>query len=261
MKLENLLFALAVGAVLTGCRTVPMTGRTQLMLSTQGTENAQGATAYGEYVAQNKISTNKRYTEALNRCGNAVKSVAGQDDFEWEFKLFESKTENAFCLPGGKVAFYTGLVDKMENEAEMAFVMSHEVAHAIARHGGESVSWEQLRTLGGLLVSIGFGSDAANTIYSAGTQLGVTLPFSRSNEAEADYMGLLLMAKAGYNPDAAPAFWKRFTSGQSSSAVEGLLSTHPTDESRIKAMEDNLPAAREEYIKAPNKRGYGEKLR
>ena len=244
-----------------GCRTVPMTERSQLMLSSEESENAQGVSAYGEYKAKYKVSSNAEYTAALQRCGEAIKKVAERDDFNWEFVLFDSPIENAFCLPGGKVAFYSGIVDKMNNEAEMAFVMSHEVAHAIARHGGESVSWEQLRTLGGLLVSIGFGSDAANTIYSAGTQLGVTLPFSRSNEAEADYMGLLLMAKAGYNPDAAPAFWKRFTSGQSSSAVEGLLSTHPTDESRIKAMEDNLPAAREEYIKAPNKRGYGEKLR
>lgn len=124
-------------ALLAGCRSVPMTERSQLMLSSEESENAQGVSAYGEYKAKYKVSSNAEYTAALQRCGEAIKKVAERDDFNWEFVLFDSPIENAFCLPGGKVAFYSGIVDKMNNEAEMAFVMAHEIAHAIARHGGE----------------------------------------------------------------------------------------------------------------------------
>ena len=262
MKPIPFVHAAVTALVFAGCATVPETGRHQLMLMSQSEENAQGVAAYGEYKTQNKISTNVRYTEALNRCGAALKSVAGRDDFDWEFTLFDSKTENAFCLPGGKVAFYSGIVDKMDNEAEMAFVMAHEVAHAIARHGGEKVSWNKLCSLGGALVAIGFKNDTINEIYGIGSQVGVTLPFSRRDESEADFIGLKLMARAGYDPDAAPAFWKRFAAGHAqTSAIDNILSTHPCDADRIKAMEENLAAAKEEYAKATTKRGYGEKFR
>ena len=252
------LFVTAFVIILLGCRTVPMTERSQLMLSSEESENAQGVSAYGEYKAKYKVSSNAEYTEALQRCGAAIKKVAERDDFNWEFVLFDSPIENAFCLPGGKVAFYSGIVDKMNNEAEMAFVMAHEIAHAIARHGGERISWGRLQSLGGLLVSLGFKNEKINDIYGTGSQLGVMLPFSRGNEAEADYIGLMLMAKAGYNPRAAPAFWKRFAAGHApTSALSNLMSTHPCDEDRIAAMEMNLDAAMEEYRKAPNKRDYG----
>lgn len=258
--MKHMLFWLSV-AVLAGCRTVPITERKQLMLSFEDTENAQGVSAYSEYKSQYKISTNAKYTTALKNCGAAIKSVADRDDFDWEFILLDSPTENAFCLPGGKVAFYSGLVDKMNNEAEMAFVMAHEVAHAIARHGGERVSWGRIQSLGGILVSLGFQSDVAKEIYGTGSQLGVMLPFSRENESEADYIGLILMARAGYNPRAAATFWKRFAGGAKSSVLEGLLSTHPCDADRIAQMEANLDAALAEYNKAPVKRDYGAALR
>ena len=252
----------AVLLLLAGCRAVPMTERMQLMLSSEASENAQGVTAYGEYKAKYKVSSNAEYTDALRRCGAAIKKVAERDDFEWEFVLLDSPIQNAFCLPGGKVAFYSGIVDKMNNEAEMAFVMAHEIAHAIARHGGERISWGRVQSLGGILVSLGFKSETMNDIYGTGSQLGVMLPFSRDNESEADYIGLMLMAKAGYNPRAAPAFWKRFAAGHApTTMMSDLLSTHPCDEDRIAAMEINLDAAMDEYRKAPNKKDYGATFR
>lgn len=244
--------------ILAGCHTVPVTERTQLMLSTEASENAQGVSAYAEYKAKYKVSANAEYTAALKRCGEAIKKVANRDDFDWEFVLFDSPIENAFCLPGGKVAFYSGIVDRMNNEAEMSFVMAHEIAHAIARHGGERISWGRIQSLGGILVQLGFQSDTATGVYGTGSQLGVMLPFSRDNETEADLIGLQLMAKAGYNPRAAPAFWKRFASGHSASTIMGdLMSTHPCDEDRIAAMEQNLDAALDEYRRAANKKEYG----
>lgn len=242
-----------------GCRTVPMTNRTQLMLSPESSEQEEGLTAYTKYKDKYKVSTNATMNATLQRCGEAIRKVADRDDFKWEFTLLESDEENAFCLPGGKVAFYSGIVKKMQNEAEMAFVMSHEIAHAIARHGGERVSWGMLQSLGGLLVSVGFNNETISDIYGAGSNLGVMLPFSRKNEAEADYIGLMLMAKAGYDPHAAATFWKRFSAGQQEAdVIDGLLSTHPCDADRIKAMEDNLAAALEEYEKAPVKHGLGQ---
>lgn len=256
------LMALAVIGLAFGCRTVPMTNRTQLMISSETTENEQGLTAYTEYKEKYKVSTNAAYTTALQRCGEAIRKVADRDDFSWEFTLLESKEENAFCLPGGKVAFYSGIVDKMENEAEMAFVMAHEIAHAVARHGGERVSWSRLQTLGGVLVAVGFKNETLNDIYGTGSQLGVMLPFSRQNESEADYIGLMLMAKAGYDPHAAATFWKRFAAGHAKSgAIEGLLSTHPCDDDRIAAMEANLDKALAEYAKAADRKGYGASFR
>lgn len=245
-----------------GCRTVPITERSQLMLSAESTENALGVSAYAEYREKFKVSANAEYTDALRRCGAAIKKVADRDDFEWEFTLLDSPTENAFCLPGGKVAFYKGLVDKMNNEAEMAFVMAHEVAHAIARHGGERVSWGRVQSLGGLLVSLGFKNEKLNDIYGIGSNLGVILPFSRANESEADYIGLMLMARAGYNPRAAVAFWRRFSASHGTSTLlDDLMSTHPCDEDRIAQMESLLDMALEEYRQAPNKKDYGQTFR
>ncbi len=241
----------------TGCRSVPITGRSQLMLTGESYENQLGKEAYNEYLKQYPRSTNTVYTSALNRVGRAIQEVSGQDDFEWEFNVLQSKTENAFCLPGGKVAVYSGLIDVMNNEAELACVVAHEVGHAIARHSGERLSWSELRALGALGVAIGLNDEPANQIYGVGTELGVMLPFSRSNEYEADQIGLILMARAGYNPQAALDFWSRFSQGKSSSLLDTITSTHPCDVDRIKNFDEYLPQAKEEFRAAKVKRNYG----
>ena len=242
---------------LAGCRSVPVTDRTQLLLTSSDYENRLGAEAYAEYKAQYPRSTNAGYNQALERCGRAIVAVAGQNDFDWEFIVLNSSTQNAFCLPGGKVAVYSGIMDLMNNEAELAFVVAHEIGHAIARHSGERMSWGYLQSLGGLLVAIGFQNDTINGVYGTGTELGVMLPFSRSNETEADLIGLLLMAKAGYNPRASVQFWTRFSGSSQAGVLGNLMSTHPCDSDRIAEMNRNMSWADEEYRKCANPKGYG----
>ena len=254
--LTFVLSALACG--LCSCRSVPITGRSQFLLTTESYENELGVDAYEEYKKEYKQSTNTQYNQALARCGNAIKNVAGVDEFEWEFTVLDSDTKNAFCLPGGKVAVYSGIMDDMNNEAELAFVVAHEIGHAIARHGGEKMTRSILQSVGAVLVSSVFESELIDAVYGTGTELGVMLPYSRSNESEADAIGLILMARAGYDPSASYTFWKRFTNnGEGSSKLEAILSTHPCDSDRIAAMEENQPAARAEYEKAKTKYGFG----
>jgi len=247
----------ALALFVTGCRSVPITDRTQLMLTTSGYENNLGAESYSEYKTQYPRSTNTEYNQALERCGKAIAQASGEKDFDWEFMVLESETQNAFCLPGGKVAVFSGIMDVMKNEAELAFVVAHEVGHAIARHGGERMSWGYLQSLGGALVAAGLQNDAADTIYGLGTNLAVILPFSRSNESEADLIGLLLMAKAGYDPHASVEFWSRFSTNASAGLLGNLMSTHPCDADRIAAMNRDMAQAEQEYQKAADKKGFG----
>lgn len=244
-------------ALIACCRTVPHTGRTQLMLTSSQEENALGLKAFNQYKTKFNRSSNATYNQALASCGKALVAVSGNSEFAWEFTVFDSKTQNAFCLPGGKVAVYSGLMDLMNNEAELAFVVAHEVAHALARHSGERMSWSYLQTLGGSLVASAFQNSMYNEMYKQGTELGVMLPFSRSDEYEADRMGMLLMAKAGYNPKAAVEFWSRFVGTPNDSFLDGLMSTHPRDVDRIEAMKKNMAEAEAAYAAAPVKRGYG----
>ena len=257
-----LTFVIAFSACwLCSCRSVPISGRSQFLLTTESYENELGVDAYEEYKKEYPVSKNREYTQALDRCGNAIKSVAGQDDFAWEFTVLDSEIKNAFCLPGGKVAVYSGIMDDMNNEAELAFVVAHEIGHAIARHGGEKMTRSILQSVGAVLVSSIFDNELIDAVYGTGTELGVMLPYSRSNESEADAIGLILMARAGYDPSASYTFWKRFTNnGEGSSKLETILSTHPCDSDRIAAMEANEPVARAEYERAKTKYGFGTKF-
>lgn len=257
MNIYKFIFPLAVAVTIAGCRSVPLTDRTQLMLTTSDYENNLGVEAYAEYKAKYKRSTNTEYNQALARCGKAIAKASGADDFDWQFTVLETSVQNAFCLPGGKVAVYSGIMKLMRNEAELAFVVAHEVGHAIARHGGERLSWRYLQSLGGILVEVWLNNKTASEVYGVGTNLGAMLPFSRSNEAEADTIGLILMAKAGYNPHAAVHFWTRFSSNSSADMLGNLLRTHPCDADRIASMNNNMPLAEQEYKMARNKQGFG----
>ena len=251
------IFALAMvaTAVATGCRTVPMTNRSQLMLSTAASENELGASAYVEYKQQTPPSADAAQQALLQRVGEAIKNAADEKTFEWEFTVLQSDTVNAFCLPGGKVAVYTGMMKLFANEAELACVVAHEVGHAIARHGGERTSWSYLQAIGTLGVST-WGNETAQTLYQVGSEYGVMLPYSRKHENEADLIGLYLMAKAGYDPKAAIDFWKRFNTGNSSKLDE-ILSTHPCDATRIANLSEHLPDAESLYSQCAEKRGFG----
>jgi len=258
MKMSIGVMVLAAAmATLTGCRTVPITGRTQLMLSSEGEENALGATAFKDYKQQYKVSSNPTYTQALKRVGEAIKGVANQDSYQWEFVVLESSEANAFCLPGGKVAVYSGIFAFMSNDAELACVVAHEIAHALARHGGERMSWAKIQTLGLIGLMSGTQSDTVAALYGLTTDVAVMLPFSRSNETEADVMGLTLMARAGYNPQAAVTFWQKFGAGSTQSALAGWLSTHPGGEVRVRDLQEAMPNAMKEYQAARDKKNYG----
>jgi len=234
---------------LNGCATAPITGRSQLLLVPESDEIALGLKSYQEVLAKAKISRDQQVNAQVKRVGTRIASVADREDYSWEFTVIDDpKTANAFALPGGKLAVFTGILPYTKDDNGLAFVLAHEVGHAIARHGGERMSEQLLIQLGqhGLNLAIADKSpqaiQAINLGYGLGTTVGVTLPFSRAQELEADYIGIILMAKAGYDPREAPKFFERMTSGQSKKTIE-FLSTHPADDRRIQNLKNLIPQA------------------
>ena len=246
--------SLALALLATGCRTVPVSGRKQFVVLTESYENSLGASSYNEYKNKYKPTNDERQQAVLRRVGQALARVSGQTGFSWEFNVLESSIQNAFCLPGGKVAVYNGLMKKFKNEAELACVVAHEVGHALARHGGERMSWGYLRTIGSFGLS--YVNTTVQSVYGIGTEYGVMLPFSRSHETEADLIGLRLMAMAGYDPQAAVDFWQHFGSG-AGGVLAAITSTHPCDADRVAALSAHLEEAKSLYDQSVEKRGYG----
>ncbi len=252
-----------------GCQQVPLSERKRLPLITSSqAENEIGLTAYKEVLEKEPVTKNERAVEVVRRVGKRIADVANQPDFQWEFNVIESETQNAFCLPGGKVAVYTGILPVCENEAGLAVVMSHEIAHAIARHGGERMNQQMitngLKNGGTYLLNKNKVSEQKQQIllaaYGQAAQYGYILPYSRKHELEADAIGIKLMAKAGYDPSEAPVFWERFASKKEGSAPAEWMSTHPADATRAAALRELLPAAVKEYDSASEKIGLGEAL-
>ena len=263
------LVATGLGIANCGCRQTPITNRRQLALVPEAEEQKLGLTAFEEVRKNNKLTTNKSYVDVVERVGKRLAAVAGRDDYSWEFAVIADKTQNAFCLPGGKVAFYEGIIPVCANEAGVAVVMSHEISHALARHGGERMSQqmvEQKVETGGIALAKYIGvkmtadqEEMAKTVYNLGAQYGVMLPYSRFHESEADEMGIHLMAKAGYDPHEAPRFWERFHGAKAEeSTTPWYASTHPSDESRAQKLSQILPEAAAEYEAATSKFGLGE---
>lgn len=251
-----LLAALAAAAA---CQTVPYTKRSQFLLVSVDEEAALGENAYREALSKAKISGDAAATAMVRRVGGRIAAVSERPDFKWEFNLIDDpKTVNAWCLPGGKVAVYSGLLTVARDEEGLAVVMGHEIAHALARHGSERMSQGLLAQLGGAALSAAMASKPAATqrvaqeAYGAGAAVGVILPFSRAHETEADRIGLILMAKAGYDPGGAVAFWGRMAqaSGGKDTTPE-FLRTHPADAKRIARIEEQLPEARGYLKKTP----------
>lgn len=245
-------------AVVVACTTTPM-------LISQPQEKKMGEEAFAQILKEKPLSKNKKQTEILERVGTRIAAQVSDVDFQWEFKLIESGEMNAFCLPGGKVAFYTGILPVLENEAAMAMVMGHEVAHAVLRHGAQRMSQGMLAQLGLSAIDATILQDkeyrgAAMAALGLGTQVGVMLPFSRHHESEADEVGLKYAAAAGYDPAEAVRFWQRFSiaTGKGGKPPE-WLSTHPADDTRIKKLSSELENANMLYDKSP-KYGLGVKL-
>ncbi len=245
-----------VGA--TGCATVPETGRSQLLLVSPGDEMQLGLTEFEKLKQSTPVSRDRDLNALLQRVGRRIAAVAPLPNAQWEFVLFDDpKTANAFCLPGGKVGVYTGLLPIAKDEAGLATVVGHEVAHAVARHGAERMSEGLLIQLGGqvleqaLQTQPGLTRSIAMAAYDLGGQVGLVLPHSRNQELEADHLGLLYMARAGYDPRAAIVFWQRFSAYNQKKGGPTLefLSTHPLDDERIAQIESFMPQAVAEYRK------------
>lgn len=240
------------------CATAPVTGRSQLILVPEQQEIALGNQAYQQFLSQdkNKISKDPQLNAMVDRIGSRIAAVSNKPDYKWDFTVIEDdKTANAFALPGGKVVVYTGMLPYTKNDAGLAFVIAHEIAHAIARHGGERMSQQLLVQLGqqGLNVAIANRSpqavQAITQGYGLASTVGVILPFSRRQETEADYIGIILMAKAGYDPREAPAFFERMLSKSDKQSPPVFLSTHPADQDRIRRLKELVPEAMKYYRK------------
>ena len=221
---------------------------------------------YGEFLKQSKLSANKTNVDMVKRVGlniqkavetyfaqkNLSKELAG---YAWEFNVVESEEVNAWCMPGGKVVVYTGILPITRDETGLAVVMGHEIAHAVAQHGAERMSQGLLQELGGVALSVAIANEPAETqslfytAYGVGTTVGVMLPFSRTHESEADHLGLDFMAMAGYDPNAAVDFWTRMSQNSDGGAPPEWLSTHPSDETRIADIKKHLPEAMQYYKK------------
>jgi len=253
-------------AVCCGCRSVPMTGRRQLLVSTEGSEAQLGLTSYQSILQEQAESKNAHFKELVARVGERIAKVSGRDDFQWEFRTLASDQQNAFCLPGGKVAVYEGIMPVCQSEAGLAVVMSHEIGHALARHGGERMSQATVVNGGKQAIALVTRNQAAKRqeliaqAYGLGSQYGVLLPFSRKHELEADQIGLMLMSKAGYDPAEAPTFWTRFGASHSGQQPAEYLSTHPSNEHRASALASQMTEAKELYLAASDKIGKGEAI-
>ncbi|WP_345970615.1 M48 family metallopeptidase [Sulfurimonas sp. HSL1-6] len=250
--MKRLATAVMLMLMIASCAKTPVTGRTQLILISNEQEVALGLSESEKLKKSAKLSTNSAQVARVRRIGERIAAVSGRDDFQWEFNVIESDTLNAFCLPGGKVYFYTGLLKLTENDDQIATVMGHEIAHALARHGAERMSMQMVSNAGAQLLGAALEIPAQyqglyNQAYGLSTQLGVLLPYSRKHESEADQIGIYLMWKAGFDPHQAVRFWERMQAASGGQKPPEFLSTHPSDQSRIDAINafiKKLPAQR-----------------
>ncbi len=257
--MKKIILFLPILLICLNCSTVPLTGRKQLNLIPSSQINSLAAQNYQEVLQESKLSNNQQQVEMINRVGNRIVkaverylTIENQMDriegFKWEFNLIESEQANAWCMPGGKVAFYTGIMPICQDDEGVAVVMSHEIAHAIAEHGNERMSQQLAAQMGGTALAVAMQEQPAQTqqlamtAFGLGSQYGVLLPFSRTHESEADKMGLYFLTLAGYDPYEAPRFWERMNKDAGSRPPE-FLSTHPDPARRVANMESWIPDA------------------
>jgi len=244
--------AALIAAVAIACETVPVTGRRQLQLVSASEETQLGLTTYQQILRKSKVSTDTELNALVTRVGTRIAAVADRPDFQWEYRVIEDSQANAFALPGGKIAVYTGILPITRDEAGLAAVLAHEVAHVTARHGGERMSQELATQFGVSVVGVAAGvavgdpgaTQLAAAMFGLGAQYGVLLPYSRAHESEADHIGLIYMAKAGYDPRAARDLWVRMAAAaKAGQRPPEFMSTHPSEKTRIKQIESWLPEA------------------
>lgn len=248
--------AASVSVLLLGCATVGETGRRQFMLVSQEQEVQLGISSFDQMKAQVPINRDPAVNALVQRVGKRVAATVNMPNAQWEFVVFQSPEANAFCLPGGKIGVYTGILPITQNEAGLATVIGHEVSHATARHGAERMSESMGVQMLGQLISGQLSTkdpqvqQGAMLAYGVISKVGVELPHSRKQESEADFIGLKYMARAGYDPEEAVRFWERFsafTQKAGGASTPAFLRTHPLDATRIQQLKDWLPQAKTEF--------------
>ena len=266
MKHKKILlyFIIVAALILQYCTTVPVTGRKQLNIIPGSTMLSMSLQQYDEFLKSSELSKNRQQTQMVKRVGARIQKAVERyfternmaselANYAWEFNLVESKEANAWCMTGGKVVVYTGILPVTQDDTGLAVVMGHEIAHAIAGHGNERMSQGLLTELGGMALMKALEQKPEQTkqlwmtAFGTGTQLGVLLPFSRLQESEADHLGLIFMAMAGYDPHKAVGFWQRMAAMKEGQAPPEFLSTHPSDETRIEKIKALIPEAMKYY--------------
>ena len=245
------------------CSNVPLTGRKQFTAIPSFQMLALSADSYTQVLSEQQISDNTAYVSSVRRVGENVSEAVERylemngleariEGFNWQFNVLESEEMNAWCMPGGQIAFYEGIMPICGDDNGIAIVMGHEIAHAVAKHGNERMSQQLLINMGGVALSEALETEKEQTqqlallAFGVGTQLGVSLPYSRTHESEADELGLYFMAMAGYDPRTAPAFWERMEQVGGARPPE-FLSTHPDPFNRIEHLHEIMPKAMEYY--------------
>jgi len=261
IRLSSGAVSVATGLLLAACTTVPVTGRHELNLVSADQEMALGISSFDQVKKDTPVSHDPTSNATVERVAKRIAAVANKDmpDAKWEFVVFNTREANAFCLPGGKVGVYAGILPISETDAGLATVLGHEIGHAVAHHGASRMSEAMLTQAGGQALESTLSSadpkvqSAAALAYGLGAKLGVELPYSRAQESEADHIGLVYMARAGYDPKEAVAFWQRFMASndqQGGSGTPTFLRTHPLDAARIKQLQTWLPEAEAEFAKS-----------
>jgi predicted Zn-dependent protease len=257
-------FAACALIVMTSCTTVPITGRSQLNLIPGSSMLSMSLQQYDTFLKENKLSTNKMQADMVKRVGVRIKdaveryfAAAGMSSrlagYEWEFNLMEGKEVNAWCMPGGKVVVYTGILPVTQGEGGLAVVMGHEIAHAVAEHGNERMSHGLMAQFGGMALTEALSTKPAATqqlwmaVYGVGAKYGAIMPYSRLQESEADRLGLIFMAMAGYDPNEAISFWQRMSAQKGGQTPPVFMSTHPSDSARIDNIRRLIPEAMRSY--------------
>ena len=250
--------------LLAACSTVPLTGRRQLDLVPSDQIMAMSADQYQKFMDEHEVITGTAESRMVKRVGEriskAVETYLAEQNrtdllagYNWEFNLVKDSSVNAWAMPGGKVVVYTGILPVAKNENGLATVMGHEIAHAVARHGNERMSQALLTQLGGVALGVALSENPSQTnnlfmaAYGIGAQVGILLPYSRLQESEADHLGLIFMAMAGYDPREAVDFWQRMAAQDKGGAPPEFLSTHPANETRINQIKQYLPEAMKYY--------------
>ena len=269
MRYGFLLGACLLFMTVAGCSTVPITGRSQFNTIPDSLINSMALQEYKSFLKdpETKLSTDAEKTAMVQRVGTRIAGAVEKymtdnymadriEGYKWEFNLVESKEKNAWAMPGGKVVVYTGILEIAEDETGLSVVMGHEIAHAIAKHGSERMTQGLMISLGGIALDKALEDEPSATreifltSYGIGATVGIMLPYSRTHEKEADRLGLIFMAMAGYDPEAAVGFWERMAESKDGPDIPEFLSTHPASQSRIENIQNYMYEAKQYYQKS-----------